>query len=184
MSSPSADPFILQCRQTLSKAKDVETALRGIARDMGVLYISCALFSSIKKFDSNLLTAKITYPFRWQTRYFMKRYVTIDPVLIHGKTAVEPFDWQDVRTGDPAVEDFLADAARYGVGRNGYSIPVRSDPEADFSIVSFNTNHERDDWERFKAEKAAIMAEAALLIDGAARNDLRRQTQPAFLARR
>lgn len=184
LSSPSSDPLLLQCRHTLAKAMDIETALRAIAKDINVLYISCALFSSIRKFDSNLLTAKVTFPFRWQTRYFMKRYVTIDPVIIHGKTALEPYDWQDLRTGDPAVENFIADSVRHGVGRNGYSVPVRSDPDADFSIVSFNTNHEREEWERFKAEKAGLMAGVAILIDGAARSDLRRHTQPAFLARR
>lgn len=184
MSYLSSEPWALPFAKTLRDARNLEAALRWIAKEINLTYISCALFSAIKRLDANLLTAKAIYPFRWQARYFLKHYVSIDPVLSYGKTAREPFDWDDLTTEDPVVRSFLEDAVRHGVGRNGYTVPVRSDPDADFSIVSFNSNVPKDEWAQFKDENAGRMAELAALIDLAARNDLKRHAQPAFLAKR
>jgi hypothetical protein len=183
MSDLSQDPLVARLTATIRAAKDMETALRSIAPDLGVSYVCCVRFSSIKGSDAGVLSAKVTYPFRWQARYFLKQYVSIDPVLVHGKTAVEPFDWEELVTGVPAVRQFFEDAAKHGVGRNGYSIPVRPDPDADFSLVTFNSDHPKEEWARFKAENVARMAQVAVLIHSAAQDDRKRHTQPAFLSR-
>jgi hypothetical protein len=184
MSYLSPDPLVARLSEMLHAAKDLETALRSIAKDIGVSNVSYARFSSGKRSDAKLMTAKVTYPFRWQATYFLKQYASIDPVITHGKSAVRPFDWEDLMTDDPAVRQFFEDAARHGVGQNGYSIPVRPDPDADFSLVSFNSDHRKEEWAPFKAENAARMAQLAVLIDAAALNDLKRHTQPSFLSRR
>jgi LuxR family transcriptional regulator, quorum-sensing system regulator CinR len=168
MSHLSPDPSVARLIETLRAAKDLETALRSIAKDIGVSNVCCVRFSSVKKSDAKALTVKVTYPFRWQARYFLKQYASIDPVLSRGKTAVDPFDWEELVTDDPAVRQFFDDAARHGVGQNGYSIPVRPDPEADFSIVSFNSDHPKEEWVRFKAENTGKMAQLAILIHSAA----------------
>lgn len=164
--------------------QELEVTLRLIATELGVLHVCCARFSSIKGFDANLVTAKVTYPFRWQARYFLKQYATIDPVITRSKTAVEPFDWEELATEGLAVQRFFEDAARHGVGQNGFSIPVRPDQETDFSVVSFNSNHTKPEWRQFKAENTEKMAQSAILIHSAAQNDLQRHSQPAFLLKR
>lgn len=184
MSHLSPDPLVARLAETLRGAKDLETGLRSIAKDIGVLHVSCALFSSAKGSSANLLTAKVTYPFRWQAAYFLKQYASIDPVITFGKTAIEPFDWEDLMTEDPAVRQFFEDAARHGVGQNGYSIPVRPDPDAEFSVVTFNSSHPRGEWVRFKAENTLRMIELAILIDAAAQNDRKRHSQLAFYSKR
>lgn len=183
MSHLSPDPLVAQLSETLHAAKDLETALRSIAKDVGVSNVSYARFSSGKRSDAKLMTAKVTYLFRWQATYFLKQYASIDPVITHGKTAVWPFDWEDVMKDDPAVRQFFEDAARHGVGQNGYSIPVRSDPGAEFSIISFSSDHSKQEWVRFKAENAGRMAQLAVLIDAAAQDDLKRHAQLSFLSR-
>ena len=131
-----------------------------------------------------MLTVKVTYPFRWQATYFLRQYGSIDPVVTHGKKAVQPFDWEDQRTDDPGVRQFFEDAVRHGVGQNGYSIPVRPDPDADFSVVSFSSNHSKEEWLRFKAENVVRMAELANLIHAAAQKDLKPPAQFPFLSKR
>ncbi len=184
MSQLSSDPLIAQLSEFIRGAKDLETVLRSIAKGIGVSNACCARFSSVSTSDDRLLSAKVTYPFRWQARYFLKHYASIDPVITHGRTAIDPFDWEDMMTDDPAVRGFIAEAARNGVGKNGYSIPVRPDPHADFSVVSFNSDHPKEEWLRFKAENAARMSQLALLIHSAAQNDFNRPKQSAFLSRR
>jgi hypothetical protein len=174
MSDRSPEPPVVRFAELIRGAKDLESALRSIAKDIGVSNMSYVRFSSNKKSGANVLNVKSTYPFRWQARYFLKQYASIDPVLIHGKTAVDPFDWEDLMTDDVAVAHFFADAARHGVGQHGYSIPVRPDPDADFSIVSFNSDHASQEWDRYKAENAATMAQIATLMHAAAQNDRKR----------
>ena len=164
----SIAPLVTQLAETIRAAKDVETALRSIAKDMGVSHAACARFSSIDRPNPTLLAAKVTYPFRWQARYFLKQYALIDPVIRHGKTAVQPFDWEELVTDDPAVRRFFEDAAKHGVGQNGYSIPVRPEPDADFSVVSFNSDHPKEEWVRFKAENASRMVQFAILVHSVA----------------
>ncbi len=180
MSHRSPDPLVARLAQTIHSAKDLETALRSIAMDIGVSNISCVRFASVKGSGAKVLTVKVTFPFGWQARYFLKQYASIDPVIVHGKTAVEPFDWADLMTDDPAVQYFFEDAARHGVGQNGYSIPVRADPDADFSIVSFSSDRPKGEWVRFKAENAETMAQVAALIHAAAQSGPKRP----FLSRR
>ena len=184
MSHLSPDPLVARLAETIRGAKDLETALRSIAADIGVSHVCCTLFSSVNRSDANLLTARSTYPFRWQATYFLRQYMKIDPVVAHGKTAVQPFDWEELAMDDPTVRRFFEDAARHGVGQNGYTIPVRPDPDAIFSLVSFNSNHPKQEWERFKAENAARIAQLAALIDSAAQNDLKRPKGAAFPLKR
>ena len=179
----STDPLVTQLKETIRGVKDVETALRSIAKETGVSHTSCARFSSIEGLEATLLTAKVTYPFRWQARYFLKQYAVVDPVIRHGKTAVEPFDWEELVTDDPAVRQFFEDAAKHGVGQNGYSIPVRPGPDADFSVVSFNSDHPKKEWVRFKTENASRMVQLAILIHSIVQADPQRHPQPAFLSK-
>lgn len=184
MSDCSSDPPVVRFAEIIRSAKDLETAFRSIAKDIGVSNLSCVRFSSNRKSGANVLTVKSTYPFRWQARYFLKQYASIDPVLVHGKTAVEPFDWQDLMTDDPAVGQFFEDAAKHGVGQNGYSVPVRPDPDADFSVVSFNSDHPNHEWLRYKAANDATMGQIAALIHAAVQNDRKRPPNSSFLSRR
>ncbi|HZZ63264.1 MAG TPA: autoinducer binding domain-containing protein [Roseiarcus sp.] len=106
--------------------QDLSETLREIALEIGVSHIACLRFAPDKSSDTSLLSAIVTYSKEWQLRYFVKQYIKIDPTIAYGRIAVQPFDWEILRDGDPAVLGFLADAANHGVGRNGLSIPVRS----------------------------------------------------------
>ena len=118
--------------------QDLEQTLRAIAADIGMAHIAYMRFAPDKSSDASLLTGARTYSFQWQTRYFLKQYILIDPVLAHGSKAILPFDWEELPRDDPAIQAFFTDAVNHGVGCNGISVPVRNRRGA-YSVVSFTS---------------------------------------------
>src|ERR1700733_8219705 len=120
--------------------QNLEETLKAIALDIGVSHIAYMRFAPDKSSDASLLTGTVTYSFQWQTRYFLKQYVLIDPVISHGSKAVLPFDWNEIARDEPAIQAFFADALNHGVGLNGLSIPVRN-RRGVYSLVSYTSDH-------------------------------------------
>src|SRR6201999_3710307 len=120
--------------------QDLEETLKAIAADVGVRHIAYMRFAPDKSSDASLLTGTVTYSFQWQTRYFLKQYVLIDPVFAYGSKAVLPFDWDELPRDDPAIQSFFADALTHEVGLNGLSIPVRN-RRGVYSLVCYTSNH-------------------------------------------
>ena len=146
---------------------DLEQALKAIAANVGVLHIAYVPLSSEKSEDANLLSAVCTYPVEWQARYFKKQYARIDPVIARGSEAVLPFDWDELPRDDPAVRAFFDDAADHDVGRNGFSIPLRN-RKGVRSLISFTSNHSKDDWAEYKSRHMVKLQPMAVLIYSAA----------------
>ena len=143
---------------------DLEQALKAIAANIGVLHIAYVPLSSEKSEDANLLSAVCTYPVAWQARYFKKQYAQIDPVIAWGSEAVLPFDWDELPRDDPAVRAFFDDAADHDVGRNGFSIPLRN-RKGVRSLISFTSNHSKDDWAEYKLRNIVKLQPMAVLIE-------------------
>ena len=111
-----------------------------------------------------MLTGTVTYSFQWQTRYFLKQYVLIDPVITNGSKAVLPFDWDELPRDDPAIQAFFSDALSHDVGRNGISVPVRN-RRGVYSVVSFSSNHTKPEWEQFKKNNMVKLQLISVLIE-------------------
>ena len=131
----------------------------------------------------SLLTAIVTYSIRWQTRYFEKQYVLIDPVISLGGKAVLPFDWGELASDDPVILAFFTDAINHDVGRNGISIPVRNRRGA-FSLVSFTSNHTKEEWVEYKNRNMTKLQLMSVLINSAASINLKLNTPPVSLSKR
>ncbi len=185
MSSITIDSAAIRLTDTILgyNDQDLEETLRGIAADIGVLHISYLRFSPDKSSDTSLLTAIVTYSIRWQTRYFEKQYVLVDPVITLGSKAVLPFDWEELASEDPAIRAFFADAASHDVGRNGISIPVRN-RKGVFSVVSFTSNHSKDAWIEYKTRNMTKLQLMSVLIDSAASINLKLNSAPVSLSKR
>jgi len=145
--------------------QDLGETLRAIAREIGLRHVAYVRFASDKGGDVSFPIA--TYSRAWQTRYFLHGYVHIDPVVSHGRNAVLPFDWDTLVRDDPTVLEFLADAARHDVGRNGLSIPVRN-RRGRRSLVSFTSDHPKGEWAQFKRASMIGLQKLSSLIDSAA----------------
>ena len=151
MQSMTIDAAAIRLTETIlgEDELDLEETLKAIAANIGVLHIAYAPLCSEKSEDANLLSAICTYPVAWQTLYFRKQYARIDPVIARGSEAVLPFDWDELPKDDPATQAFFDDAADHDVGHNGLSIPVR-DRKGVRSLVSFTSDHSKDDWAEYK----------------------------------
>ncbi len=90
--------------------QDLAETLKAIAADIGLAHIAYLRLSPDKSPDICLLVAVVTYSRLWQHRYFVKKYMTNDPVISYGRDADQPFDWANVPVDDPATKAFFADA--------------------------------------------------------------------------
>ena len=161
----------------------LEQALKAIAVNIGLLHIAYVPLCSEKSEDANLLSAICTYPVAWQARYFKKQYARIDPVIARGSEAVLPFDWDELPRDDPAVRAFFDDAAHHDVGRNGLSIPLRN-RKGVRSLISFTSNHSKDDWAEYKSRNMVKLQPMAVLIDSAAGINFKLAPEPVELSKR
>ena len=64
---------------------DLAETLRTIASDIGLSHISYVRLSPDKSPDMCLLVAVVTYSRLWQHRYFVKKYMSNDPVIFYGR---------------------------------------------------------------------------------------------------
>src|SRR5271169_5309537 len=80
--------------------QDLVETLRAVASEIGVSHIAYLRLSPDKSTDICLLVAVVTYSRVWQQRYFLKKYVTLDPVISYGRGADQPFDWANLPLDD------------------------------------------------------------------------------------
>lgn len=153
-----------------NNSDDLIDILKAIISEIGLAHISYVRFASNRSWDVSIMTSVNTYSRMWQVRYFLRRYTVIDPIVRHGSAAVLPFDWEVVHGDDPTILQFLADATRHGVGRNGLSIPVRNRKNT-HSLISFTSDMPRDEWEDFKSSNMTYLQQLSALIDSAASID-------------
>ena len=144
----------------------VDDIMKDIAAEYGLSHIVYLSLATNKSANSSLLSAFTTFSKEWQARYFLKQYITIDPVIERGRTAILPYDWQTLETGNPKISEFFKDAIRHNVGRNGISIPVRNRRNAN-SIVSFTSDARRPAWEAFKKQNMVRLQHLAALMNSA-----------------
>ncbi|MDW4499086.1 autoinducer binding domain-containing protein [Sulfitobacter sp. D35] len=88
------------------------------------------------------------YPLEWAARYIEMNYQRIDPVIVGCFQRFHPVDWKSLDWSAKAVKAFQAEAMTYGLGTQGFSIPIRG-PNGQFAL--FTVNHTCDDetWAAF-----------------------------------
>ena len=92
-----------------------------------------------------------TYSSEWVDRYLEKDYLRMDPVIFGCFQRFTPVDWKELDWTTKPARDFLKEAIDYGVGNQGYTIPIRG-PNGQFAL--FTANHDCNDqtWARFIAD--------------------------------
>jgi DNA-binding CsgD family transcriptional regulator len=92
-----------------------------------------------------------TYSPTWVQRYLDQEYVRIDPVIQGCYKRFHPVDWKRLDWSSKAARAFQVEAIEYGIGNQGYSVPVRG-PNGQFAL--FTVSHNCDDltWAAFTEE--------------------------------
>lgn len=89
-----------------------------------------------------------TYSIEWQSKYIAEKYVRIDPVVQGCYQRFHPVDWKRLDWSSKAAREFLKISAEYGIGNQGYSIPIRG-PNGQFALFTVNHNCDDEDWSNF-----------------------------------
>lgn len=92
-----------------------------------------------------------TYRLDWAARYQEQNYIRIDPVVIGCYQRFHPVDWKRLDWSSKAARSFQKEAAEYGVGNQGYSVPIRG-PNGQFALFTVNSSCDDDTWAEFTEE--------------------------------
>ena len=91
-----------------------------------------------------------TYSDAWVDRYLAQDYLRMDPVIFGCFQRFTPANWKDLDWSSKPARAMLHDALDFGLGNQGYSIPVRG-PNGQFALFTLNHEAEDDAWARFIA---------------------------------
>lgn len=97
-----------------------------------------------------------TYAQHWADRYVEKDYVRIDPVVQGCYERFHPVDWKQLDWSSKTVRQFHREALEGGVGRQGFSVPIRG-PHGQFAMFSISDNCSDDQWARYTDEHVRDM---------------------------
>ena len=92
-----------------------------------------------------------TYSVEWQEKYISENYVRIDPVIQGCYQRFHPVNWKRLDWSSKASREFLRISAQYGVGNQGYSIPIRG-PNGQFALFTVNHSCSDEIWAKFTLE--------------------------------
>lgn len=89
-----------------------------------------------------------TYSSVWVDRYLEMDYLRMDPVIFGCFLRFDPANWKDLDWSSKAAKAMYRDALAYGLGNQGYSVPLHG-PKGQFALFTLNDQREDDDWARF-----------------------------------
>ena len=130
----------LECADTLDAMEAASIALRDC---LGIDHIAYHWVDSVgEQYGCG------TYSKNWQLRYHEQGYLRVDPVVVGCFQRFHPVDWKRLDWSSKAARDFLSDSLTYGVGNQGYTVPIRG-PNGQFAIFSVNTTCSDEEWAAF-----------------------------------
>lgn len=86
-----------------------------------------------------------TYSMAWADRYMEREYIRMDPVVLGCVQRFDPVDWKQLDWSGRAAKAFLQDAIEHGVGRQGFSVPIRG-PAGQFALFTVSDGRNDADW--------------------------------------
>ena len=89
-----------------------------------------------------------TYSSEWVDRYLEREYLRIDPVIFGCFQRFTPVNWKQLDWSSRAARAFFIDALAYGVGNQGFTVPVRG-PNGQFALFTLNEDTSDAIWESF-----------------------------------
>ncbi|MEM9707168.1 MAG: autoinducer binding domain-containing protein [Pseudomonadota bacterium] len=89
-----------------------------------------------------------TYPVAWAQHYIEKGYLRIDPVIQGCFQRFHPVEWKRLDWSTKAARNFMQEAIDWGIGNQGYSIPLRG-PNGQFALFTANDSCSDEAWNEF-----------------------------------
>jgi DNA-binding CsgD family transcriptional regulator len=92
-----------------------------------------------------------TYAPAWVARYIDQEYLRVDPVIQGCYQRFHPVDWKRLDWTSKAARSFQREAIEYGVGNQGFSIPIRG-PNGQYALFTASHNCSDEAWASFIVE--------------------------------
>lgn len=155
--------------RSIKDATDVELAVTRLRDGFGLGHVTYHLAQTVAgELNVDSPYVRTTYPASWISRYLMKGYVKVDPVIKEGLLRTLPFNWSEIEP-TPAAIEMLIDFQSHGLGSGGYSIPIL-DKVGRRALLSLNARPDEENWDarvaRFRqdwAELAHVLHKKAIL---------------------
>lgn len=94
-----------------------------------------------------------TYSSEWVDRYLEMDYLRMDPVIFGCLQRFNPVDWKQLDWSSKPARTFFQEAVEYGIGNQGYTIPIRG-PKGQFALFTTNGTSNDTEWEKFIGDNA------------------------------
>jgi DNA-binding CsgD family transcriptional regulator len=147
MDSSKMDDALDAIRQVRSPG-DLEQSLRNLRDIYQVEHLAyCELPSLRMEVGRPYLVA--TYPDDWVNYYLDSGLFRNDPVLAVSRRSLLPVDWSTLDPQSAELRYIFAEAGRYGIGRQGISLPMRS-PDNNAAIFTFVAGMAENEWAAFR----------------------------------
>ncbi|SNR46566.1 helix-turn-helix transcriptional regulator [Puniceibacterium sediminis] len=140
--TPSLDGILqqLECAEALEGLQTASVALRDHYNVAHIVYHWVS--SSGQQYGCG------TYSPEWVARYVEQAYLRVDPVVAGCYQKFHPVDWKRLDWSSKASRAFQKEAIEYGVGNQGFSIPIRG-PNGQFALFTVNNDCSDEDWANF-----------------------------------
>lgn len=102
------------------------------------------------------MVAAMSYSADWMSRYIDANFATTDPVLLEASQRFDPVDWAQIDWDGSRRNNFFEEAVDFGLGNQGYSVPVRG-PGGQFAVFNINKTCSAESWEKFLYEHRGDM---------------------------
>ncbi|MCR8827426.1 helix-turn-helix transcriptional regulator [Pseudosulfitobacter koreensis] len=89
-----------------------------------------------------------TYAPAWRQRYIEQNYLRVDPVVIGCYQRFHPVEWKRLDWSSKGARAFQAEAIAYGVGNQGFTVPIRG-PNGQFALFTVSHTCDDDAWATF-----------------------------------
>lgn len=93
----------------------------------------------------------LTYDPDWVKHYVDSQYFRIDPVVNAAFLSHRPIDWKTLNWRQPAARRLIREAVDEGVGKQGYTVPIRG-VDGQFALFTVTSYDSESAWDRFGAE--------------------------------
>ncbi|MDJ1007669.1 MAG: LuxR family transcriptional regulator [Paracoccaceae bacterium] len=89
-----------------------------------------------------------TYDVAWAEHYVKSGYLRVDPVIQGCFQRFHPVEWKRLDWSSKAARALMTEAIEWGVGNQGYSIPLRG-PKGQFALFTMNDSCSDETWQGF-----------------------------------
>lgn len=169
-------------RDLIREATELETLQRIVEQLRTYYSINHVVYHWVNSAGERYVAG--TYSEDWVDRYIEQDYVRIDPVVIGCFQRFDPVNWKQLDWSKKLARDFMQEAIKYGVGTQGFTVPIRG-PNGQFAIFTVNHTVSDASWESFiEANKSDLILIAHAFNERAlAFEDINALTKPSLSPR-